>query len=89
MYQFSHTQRLSVYNYGKEYWGGAVFWSPRKLREAKARDTVKQREEEEEKLRKSDDKKLKEAASLYKKQQQQATRECEKVRRRRAKRTRK
>jgi hypothetical protein len=40
----------------KEYWSGAVFWSPRKLREAKVQDAVEQQEEEQEKLRKADDK---------------------------------
>jgi hypothetical protein len=40
-----------------------VFWSPRKLREAKARDAAKEREEEEEKLRKADTKKLKAATT--------------------------
>ena len=59
----------------KEYWGGAVFWSPRKLREAKARDAVEQQEKEEKKLRKADDKKLKEASLLYKKQKQKAVKE--------------
>jgi hypothetical protein len=59
----------------KEYWGGVVFWSPRKLREVKARDAVEQQEKEEEKLRKADNKKLKEAALLYKKQQQKAAKE--------------
>ncbi|KAI0571322.1 hypothetical protein Alg130_10928 [Pyrenophora tritici-repentis] len=29
-----------------EYHGGAVFWSPRKIREARARESVKQREDE-------------------------------------------
>ncbi|KAF7452687.1 hypothetical protein PtrM4_057540 [Pyrenophora tritici-repentis] len=29
-----------------EYHGGAVFWSPRKIREARAREAVKQREDE-------------------------------------------
>ena len=36
----------------KEYHGGAVFWSPRKLREARTRETVKQREAEELQLQK-------------------------------------
>jgi hypothetical protein len=34
----------------KKYHGGAVLWSPRKIREARARETVRQREEEQEKL---------------------------------------
>ncbi|KAF1935331.1 hypothetical protein EJ02DRAFT_485572, partial [Clathrospora elynae] len=47
--------------------GGAVFWSPRKHREAKARDAVKQHEAEQEKLQKSETRELKAAATLYKK----------------------
>jgi hypothetical protein len=45
------------------------------LREAKARDAVKEREEEEEKLRKVDTNNLKVVASLHKKWQQQSARE--------------
>ena len=51
----------------KEFHSNAVFWSPRKVREAMARDDVKQAEEEEEKLQKSKRKELKAAATLYKK----------------------
>jgi hypothetical protein len=50
----------------QEYHGGAVFWSPRKVREARARESVKQREDEAEKLRKAETKDLRAAASLYK-----------------------
>lgn len=31
----------------QEYHGGAVFWSPRKIREAQARERVREQEEEE------------------------------------------
>jgi hypothetical protein len=37
----------------KEYHGGAVFWSPSKLREGRFRERVKQQEEEAEKLQKA------------------------------------
>jgi hypothetical protein len=53
----------------KEYQSSAVFWSPRKVREAQVRKGVKQQEAEEEKLQKSHCKELKAAAALYKKQQ--------------------
>jgi hypothetical protein len=53
----------------KEYQSSAVFWSPRKVREARVREGVKQQEAEEEKLQKSCCKELKAAAALYKKQQ--------------------
>jgi membrane protein involved in colicin uptake len=49
----------------QEYHGGAVFWSPRKVRDARARESVKQREDEAEKLREAETKELKAAASLY------------------------
>ena len=51
----------------QEYHGGAVLWSPRKIREARARERVKQQEEEQEKLQKTHDRELKAAAILYKK----------------------
>jgi membrane protein involved in colicin uptake len=50
----------------KEYHGGAVFWSPSKLREAQARERVKQQEEAE-KLQKAQTRELREAHKLYKK----------------------
>ncbi|KAF1943775.1 hypothetical protein EJ02DRAFT_342491, partial [Clathrospora elynae] len=53
----------------QEYHGGAVFWSPRKMREAYARETVRQRDEAEEKLQKAKTKGLREAAQLLKKRQ--------------------
>ena len=51
----------------KEYHSGAVLWSPRKIREARARERVKQQEEEQQKLQKTRDRELKAAATLYKK----------------------
>jgi hypothetical protein len=51
----------------KKYHGGAVLWSPRKIREARARETVRQREEEQEKLQKTHDGELKTAARLHEK----------------------
>ncbi|KAF1952888.1 hypothetical protein CC80DRAFT_368901, partial [Byssothecium circinans] len=58
----------------EEYHGGAVFWSPRKIREARARETVKQREEHEEQLAKANRKELAAAAKLYREQQAQERR---------------
>ena len=51
----------------KEYHGGAVLWTPRKVREANARLAVKEREDKEERIRKADNKAFKQAASDYKK----------------------
>jgi hypothetical protein len=51
----------------KEYHGGAVLWSPRKLREARVRERLKQRDAEELQLQKTRDRDLKAAAILYKK----------------------
>jgi hypothetical protein len=48
----------------QEYHGGAVFWSPRKVREARARESVKKRADEAEKLRKAETKELRAAAPL-------------------------
>ncbi|RMZ66324.1 pogo transposable [Pyrenophora seminiperda CCB06] len=56
----------------EEYHGGAVLWSPRKIREARARDAVKRDEAEQQQLQKARDRDLKAAASLYRKQQQEA-----------------
>jgi hypothetical protein len=53
----------------EEYHGGAVFWSPSKIREARYRERVRAREEEQEKLQKSRERDLKAAAALYEKQQ--------------------
>lgn len=50
----------------QEYRGGAVLWSPRKIREARHRQRVFEREEQEEKLKKAELKELREANKLYK-----------------------
>ncbi|KAF1352759.1 hypothetical protein EJ07DRAFT_63403, partial [Lizonia empirigonia] len=51
----------------QEYHGGAVFWSPRKMAEAEARDRTNKRLAEEEKLQKVEMTKLKAANALYNK----------------------
>ena len=56
----------------KEYYSGAVFWSLRKIREARARDAVKQDEAEQQQLQKTHDREIKAAAAIYKKQQAKA-----------------
>jgi hypothetical protein len=48
----------------EEYHGGAVFWSPRKKREAEARDETNKRLAEEDKLQKAQMKHLKTANAL-------------------------
>ncbi|KAF2025326.1 hypothetical protein EK21DRAFT_15837, partial [Setomelanomma holmii] len=53
----------------EEYHGGAVLWSPRKLREAQWRRRVTQQEEEQEKLQKAEMRELKAQAALFKKKQ--------------------
>jgi hypothetical protein len=50
----------------EEYHEGAVFWSPRKVREARHRETVKEREKDELQLQKVQRAELKEQARLYK-----------------------
>jgi hypothetical protein len=51
----------------KEYWGGAHFYSPRKIREAQFRDITKTRDKDAEALRKQTAKELRESNSLLKK----------------------
>ncbi|EDU43489.1 conserved hypothetical protein [Pyrenophora tritici-repentis Pt-1C-BFP] len=48
------------------YHGGAVFWSPRKLRQARERRVVEEREKDETQLQKARRLELKEQARLYK-----------------------
>jgi hypothetical protein len=50
----------------QEYHGGAIMWSPRAFREARARAVVAEREKEEEELKKAEMKKLAHANKLYK-----------------------
>jgi hypothetical protein len=51
----------------EEYHGGAVFWSPRAIHEARARGAVNERLKEEEKLKKAQMKDLQKANALYNK----------------------
>lgn len=68
----------------KEYHGGAVFWSPRKLREARAREAVKQREDEAERLRKKEARELKAASQHHKKQKAEEAKKLRRIARERA-----
>ncbi|KAF2822600.1 hypothetical protein CC86DRAFT_300816 [Ophiobolus disseminans] len=52
----------------EEYHGGAMFWSPQKVREARAREAVKEQEQHQEMLAKANRKELRLAAKLYKDQ---------------------
>jgi hypothetical protein len=54
----------------EEYHGGAVFWSPSNIREARYRERVRSREEEEEKVQKAERRHIKEQAALLKKIEQ-------------------
>jgi hypothetical protein len=65
----------------QEYHCGAVHWSPRTLREARAREAVRERDETEEKLQKVRAKKQREDARL----QRQVELEEKRVERRRLK----
>jgi hypothetical protein len=56
----------------KDYHGDTVFWSPRKLRKACAREATKQDEDEHARLQKTHNRELKAAATLYKKKQAEA-----------------
>ena len=55
-----------------EDYGGAVFWSPRKLREAREREVTKRDEAEQLQLYRTHDRDLKLAATLYKEEQADA-----------------
>ncbi len=63
-----HNKKSKVLNLQQrgEYHGGAVFWSPRKIREAQYRERVQQQLKQDEELQKVEMKELKEAARLYK-----------------------
>tara|TARA_R110002003_G_scaffold2091_4_gene24026 strand:+ start:996 stop:1595 length:600 start_codon:yes stop_codon:yes gene_type:complete len=66
----------------QEYHGGATFWSPRKIREARYREKVLQQEKEEEQLAKAEAKELQQAARLYKQkiaEEKRVAREAAKV----------
>jgi hypothetical protein len=55
----------------KEYHAGAVFWSPCKIREARACEAVLQQQEHEDKLAKANRKELQAAAKLLKEQEKE------------------
>jgi hypothetical protein len=54
--------------HNEEYKGAGVFWSPKKVAEARTRETSKRNAEKELQLQKARDRDLKAAANLYKKQ---------------------
>jgi hypothetical protein len=60
----------------QEYHGGSVFWSPRKVREARVRQTVKERDKAELQLQKSEAAKVRKAARLQKEETIQEKREA-------------
>jgi hypothetical protein len=76
----------------EEYHGGAIFWSPRKLREAHTRHSLKEQDERERKFQKLQDRAGREAAAIYKQKvaeekrvaREAAKRERERVRAERA-----
>ena len=49
----------------REYHGGAMFWSPRKVQEARSREQVRQEEEQAENLKKAEIAELRRANKLY------------------------
>ncbi|KAF2742948.1 DDE-domain-containing protein [Sporormia fimetaria CBS 119925] len=65
-----HGKRLDLQQ-RKEYHGGAVFWSPRKVREARARQDVKEREDKEIQLQKSKRAEERRAAKIPKEKERQ------------------
>jgi hypothetical protein len=58
----------------ESYHGGATFWSPRKMREARAREVEKQQQEEAEIAIKANRKELQAAAKLLKEQEKKEPR---------------
>ena len=59
----SYTLQL---NRPKEYHGGAVFWSPKKVRQAKEDEMERQQEQQQLQLQKAKRSKLRRQAQLYK-----------------------
>ena len=59
------TRQLDLQQH-QEYHGGAVMWSPRAFREARARMAIAEREKQEEELKKAEMKELAAANKLYK-----------------------
>ena len=62
-----------------EYHGGSVLWSPRKVREARVRQSIKEHEDKEEQLQKAETAELRKAAKLYKEKIQQEKRVAREV----------
>jgi hypothetical protein len=62
----------------KEFHGGAVFWSPRKIREARTREKVNLQEEALRRQQKAEQKEIKAAATAYKSSNLQQQRRREK-----------
>jgi hypothetical protein len=58
----------------QEFHAGTVLWTPRKLREGKAREIVREREVQELQLHKAETKELKAASMLYKQKTQEEKR---------------
>jgi hypothetical protein len=63
----------------KDFHGGAVFWSPRKIREARTREKVNLQEEALRRQQKAEQKEIKAAATAYKKQQLAAAKEAREI----------
>lgn len=70
-----HSKPLSLQQ-PQEYHGGSVFWSPRKVREARDRQAAKEREKKELQLQKAEAAELKKAAQLCKEKIAQEKREA-------------
>jgi hypothetical protein len=68
MTQTKHKKKSKTLDLQQKKWaqGGSVFWSPRKIEEARQREKTKQQEEEAERLRKVETAKQREANKLYK-----------------------
>jgi hypothetical protein len=67
MTQTKHKKKSKTLDLQQKKWaqGGSVFWSPRKVEEARQREKTKQQEEEAERLRKVEKAELREANKLY------------------------
>jgi hypothetical protein len=60
----------------REYHGGSVFWSPRKVREARVRQTVRERDKVELQLQKAEAARVRKVARLHKEELAQGKREA-------------
>ena len=65
--QKKHKKKSKTLNLQQKKWaqGGAVFWSPRKVEEAREREKTKQQEQRAEELRKAEMAELRKASKLY------------------------